>query len=61
MSLRMVKSSKELRVFHEAQNELENLRRKLCELDLTLNRVVVKNNQVFEDNKLLLEEVDRKK
>ena len=57
----MVRNTKELLVFHEAQTELENLRRKLCELDSTLNKTVVRNNQIFEDNKSLIEEVDRKK
>ena len=61
MSLRNAKNSKELKMYFEKKSELENWRRKFFELDIYLNDVVVKNNQIFEDNKMLLDDIDKKK
>lgn len=57
LSLKFGRFSRELRLFQEKKVELENWRRRLAELDHSLNQVVVQNNRVFEENRQLLEDL----
>ena len=61
MSLKHAKNHKELKLYFEKKTELEHWRRKFYGLDACLNQVIVQNNKTFEENKTLLEEIDKKK